>query len=305
MPSLPRDAGPLHLAPGSYDRWMRIALVTARELPRPDGDLPALTVAASNRGWACQAHVWDDAAVAWSEFDAVLVRSTWDYLGKIDAFRRWIDSTGARTLLVNPPRTLHWNLHKRYLLDLAAHGVPIVPTTLLSPGESHDWHETFARHGELVLKPAESAGSFGTIRVAAGDRARAASHRAEHANRELLVQPFLPSVIDRGETNLVMIAGSFSHAVRKGARWSGEPEQSRGLVEPTAEELDVAQRVLDATNRLGHGVPAYARVDLAIGRCGQPLLMELELVEPSLFLDRAPSAADRLLDAVASRVAPN
>jgi len=296
---------PLHLARGSYDRSMHIALVTARELPRPDGDMPVLAAAATRRGWSCPAHIWDDAAVAWSEFDAVLVRSTWDYLGKIDAFRRWIGSTGARTVLVNPPQTLHWNLHKRYLLDLEAHGVPIVPTTLLGPGESHDWHEAFARHGELVLKPAESAGSFGTIRVGADDHDRAQSHRSEHADRDLLVQPFLPSVVDRGETNLVMIDGAFSHAVRKGARWSGQPEQSRGLVEPTAEELDIAHRVLDATNRLGHGVPAYARVDLAIGRCGQPLLMELELIEPSLFLDRAPSAADRLLDAVASRVAPS
>jgi glutathione synthase/RimK-type ligase-like ATP-grasp enzyme len=241
----------------------------------------------------------------WSAFDLVLVRSTWDYLGKLAAFREWISSTGASTQLINPPDTLHWNLHKRYLLELEAHGVPIVPTTLLSPGESHDWHETFARHGELVIKPAESAGSFGTIRVGSLDHDRAQSHRSAHEHRDLLIQPFLPSVIDRGETNLVMIDGAFSHAVRKGARWSGEPEQSRGLVEPTAAELDVAQRVLDATNRLGHGVPAYARVDLAIGRCGQPLLMELELVEPSLFLDRAPSAADRLLDAVASRVAPN
>ncbi len=240
----------------------------------------------------------------WSAFDVVLVRSTWDYLGKLAAFREWISSAGASTQLVNPPDTLHWNLHKRYLLELEAHGVPVVPTMLLGRGACPDWREPFARYGELVLKPAESAGSFGTIRVASGDHARAASHRAEHANRELLVQPFLPSVVDRGETNLVMIAGSFSHAVRKGVRWAGEPEQSRGLVEPTAEELDVAQRVLEVTQRLGHGVPAYARVDLAIGPGGLPLLMELELVEPSLFLDRAPAAADRLLDAVASRVAP-
>ena len=149
------------------------------------------------------AHAWDEADAAWSEHDVVLVRSTWDYVAKLPRFRRWIEATSHATVVVNAPGTLQWNLHKRYLLDLAAHGVPIVPTTLLSPGESHDWHETFARHGELVLKPAESAGSFGTIRVAAGDHARAASHRAEHANRELLVQPFLPSVIDRGETNII------------------------------------------------------------------------------------------------------
>jgi glutathione synthase/RimK-type ligase-like ATP-grasp enzyme len=282
---------------------MRIALATARELPRPDGDLPVLAAAAAVRGWTCVAHAWDEADAAWSEHDVVLVRSTWDYVAKRPRFRRWIEATSHATVVVNAPGTLQWNLHKGYLLELEAHGVPIVPTALLAPGVAPDWDGVFSRHGELVLKPAESAGSFGTVRVRMGDHALALAHRAEHADRDLLVQPFLPSVIDRGETNLVMIHGAFSHAVRKGARWAGQPEQSRGLVEPTAEELDVAHHVLKVTHQLGHGVPAYARVDLAIGRCGRPLLMELELVEPSLFLDRAPSAADRLLDAVADRVA--
>jgi glutathione synthase/RimK-type ligase-like ATP-grasp enzyme len=239
--------------------------------------------------------------VEWAGFDAVLVRSTWDYLGKLAAFRRWISEVGSTAVLLNPPVTLHWNLHKGYLLELQAHGVPVVPSMLLGPGEHPDWHQAFARHGELVLKPAVSAGSFGTIRVATGDHARANAHRAEHVHRDMLLQPFLPSVVERGETNLVMIDGAFSHAVRKGARWSGDAEQSRGLVEPTSEELDVARRVLDVTKGLGHGIPVYARVDLALGRCGRPMLMELELVEPSLFLDRAPWGAERLLDAVAAR----
>lgn len=104
----------------------------------------------------------------WAGFDAVLVRSTWDYLGKLAAFRRWISEVGSTAVLLNPPETLHWNLHKGYLLELQAHGVPVVPSMLLGPGEHPDWHQAFARHGELVLKPAVSAGSFGTIRVATG-----------------------------------------------------------------------------------------------------------------------------------------
>ena len=285
----------------TYDGPMRIALVTARELPRPDGDLAVLAQAAAGRGWLCTTRPWDDPSEEWAGFDAVLVRSTWDYLGKLAEFRRWISDVGSTALLLNPPGTLHWNLHKGYLLELQALGVPVVPSVLLGPGERPDWHQAFERHGELVLKPAVSAGSFGTIRVATGDHARANAHRAEHVHRDMLLQPFLPSVVERGETNLVMIDGAFSHAVRKGARWSGDAEQSRGLVEPTAEELDVARRVLDVTKGLGHGIPAYARVDLALGRCGRPMLMELELVEPSLFLDRAPWGAERLLDAVAAR----
>lgn len=266
--------------------------------------MPLLAAAARARGWAAEPAVWDDPAVSWSVFDAVVIRSTWDYVGKLAQFRTWIDACSQSTRMVNAASTLQWNLHKRYLVELAEAGVPVVPTMLVQTRSQPDWDAEFARHGELVLKPAESAGSFATIRVAEGDGAAAATHRSEHDEREFLVQPFLPSVVDRGETNLVMIDGTLSHAIRKGARWSGEPEQSRGLVDPTAEELDVAQRVLKVTSALGHGVPTYARVDLAIGRCGRPLLMELELIEPSLFLDRAPWAADRLLDAVAARVAP-
>lgn len=281
---------------------MRIALASARELPRPDADLPRLATAAADRGWVCETLAWDDPG-AWSrEHDLVLVRSTWDYLGKLQAFRAWISEAACSGRMVNAPQVMLWNLHKNYLLELSHEGVPIVATTAVRPGEQPDWGALFEVHGALVLKPAESAGSFATIRVADGDAGAAHSHRAEHAGRAFLVQPFLPSVLDRGETNLVFIGGRFSHAVRKGARWAGEPEQSRGLVEPTGDELDVAEAVLAATRRLGHGTPAYARVDLAIGRCGRPLLMELELVEPQLFLDRAPGSAERLLDAALASI---
>ncbi len=281
---------------------MRIALASARELPRPDADLPCLAAAAAARGWVCETLAWDDPGAWCREHDLVLVRSTWDYLSKLKAFRAWIAGAAGAARMVNAPQVMLWNLHKNYLLDLSREGVPIVATTAVRSGEQPDWGALFGVHGELVLKPAESAGSFATIRVADGDEGSARSHRAEHAERAFLVQPFLPSVLDRGETNLIFIGGRFSHAVRKGARWAGEPEQSRGLVEPTGDEVEVAEAVLAATRRLGHGTPAYARIDLAIGRCGRPLLMELELVEPQLFLDRAPGSADQLLDAALAAI---
>ena len=114
-----------------------------------------------------------------------------------------------------------------------------------------------------------------------------------------LVQPLLQSVVAHGEANLVHFGGAFSHAIHKGARWDGDAEQSRGLVEPAADERALAQRVLAHVDGLGFGPLAYARVDVA--RCdatGGPLLMELEIVEPSLFLDRAPDRAAMLVDAV-------
>jgi hypothetical protein len=114
----------------------------------------------------------------------------------------------------------------------------------------------------------------------------------------MLVQPLLASVVAHGESNLVHFGGRFSHAIHKGARWAGQAEQSRGLAEPATDELALAERVLHAAKAHSHGPLAYARVDMARGADGQPLLMELEIVEPSLYLDRAPDRATALVDAV-------
>ena len=169
-----------------------------------------------------------------------------------------------------------------------SHGKIGTVTGVLPPG----------RFGELVVKPAVSAGSFATVRVARGDLAAARAHRDAHRDRDLLVQPYLRSVSDRGESNLVHFGGRFSHAIHKGARWAGDDEQSRGLVEPTAAELALAERALGAAAARGHGPLAYARVDMAAGADGAPLVMELEITEPSLFLDRAPDRAPLFVDAV-------
>lgn len=283
---------------------MRIALVTCATLPRPDTDLPILTEAFRSSGVVAETVVWDDPSVEWDRFDAAIVRSTWDYVGKLDAFARWIDVTARATRLVNDARILRWNLHKRYLLELEALGVDIIPTTLIPAGAPADWNGLFTRHGDLVLKPAVSAGSFATVRIAAGDNGAAERHRRTHAAIDFLAQPLLRSVVEHGESNLVCFGGRPSHAIHKGARWSGDAEQSRGLVEPTGAELVLADRALAAASALGFGTPAYARVDCAAGPQGRPLLMELELLEPSLFLDRAPSAPAALVAAVLGGAMP-
>jgi hypothetical protein len=277
---------------------VRIALVTCATLPRPDADLPILTQAFRSSGVVAETVVWDDSRVEWDRFDAAVVRSTWDYVGKLDAFSRWIDVTARATRLVNDARILRWNLHKRYLLELEALGVDIIPTTLIPAGAPADWNGLFTRHGELVLKPAVSAGSFATVRIAAGDDGAAERHRRAYSALDFLAQPLLRSVTEHGETNLVCLGGRPSHAIHKGARWSGDAEQSRGLVEPTEAEFALADRALAAASALGFGTPAYARVDCAAGPRGRPLLMELELLEPSLFLDRAPATSAALVAAV-------
>ena len=277
---------------------MRVALVTCREMPRPDADLPVLVEACAARGMDAEVVAWEDGSVRWSGYSCAVVRSTWNYVARFRDFRAWIDRVAAATRLVNPREAMLWNLHKRYLAELAAAGVDVVPTEVVLHGTMPDWSGLFARHGDLVVKPAVSAGSFATIRVRAGDIEAARAHREAHLERDLLVQPLLGSVVAHGETNLVHFGGRFSHAIHKGARWDGDLEQSRGLVEPAADELALAQRVLAEVDRRGFGPIAYARVDLARGTDGRPLLMELEIVEPSLFLDRAPARAPMLVDAV-------
>lgn len=276
-----------------------MALVTCIELPRPDPDLAILQAAFAARGIEARIERWEDTRVDWASFDAAIVRSTWNYVARLREFRAWLDRAGTATRLVNPLPAMLWNLHKRYLADLADAGLPVVPTLVVPHAVQPDWDALFERHGDLVVKPAISAGSFATVRVRRGDRDGARAHRDAHADRDMLVQPLLRSVVEHGETNLVHLGGAFSHAVHKGARWDGQAEQSRGLVEPGSDELDTALRILQALDRRGLGTLAYARVDLARGPDGAPLLMELEIVEPSLFLDRAPERAELLVDAVA------
>ncbi|MFZ9880100.1 MAG: ATP-grasp domain-containing protein [Phycisphaerales bacterium] len=277
---------------------MRLALVTCTELPRPDTDLPILERAFSDLGASVEVVPWEDAGVDWSRFDTVLVRSTWNYVGRLREFHAWLEQVSGSTRLMNPVAALRWNLHKRYLVELADAGLAVVPTEFVAAGTDADWKSMFARHGELVVKPAVSAGSFATIRVARGDFGSVHAHHLEHAERDLLVQPCLASVVAHGETNLVHFGGRFSHAIHKGARWNGDAEQSRGLVDPDDDERALAQDILRHVASLGFGELAYARVDLARGADGRPLLMELEILEPSLFLDRAPEQAGMLARAV-------
>lgn len=281
---------------------MRVALVSCTELPRPDGDLPLLSRAFAARGAHAEVVAWEDPSVRWESFDAALVRSTWNYVGRYREFHAWIDRADRATRLMNPRGALLWNLHKRYLAELAAAGIAVVPTELVLHGAEPDWPALFARFGDLVVKPAVSAGSFATIRVRAGDIATARAHRAAHLERDLLVQPLLASVVAHGETNLVHLGGRFSHAIHKGARWDGDSEQSRGLVDAAPDELALARAVLARVDAHGFGPLAYARVDTARGADGVPLLMELEIVEPSLFLPAAPDGAVLLAEAVLAAV---
>jgi len=284
-------------------RRPRVALATAAAFPRLDPDDGQLLLAALHRrGVVAQPMVWDDPDVDWSAYDLVVIRSTWDYAPRRDVFVDWAESVAARTRLANPAPLIRWNTDKRYLRDLAAAGLPVITTTWLEPADPL----TLPTTGEYVVKPAISAGAKDTARYAADDPA-APQHvaRLQGAGRTVMVQPYLAAVDRAGETALLYVGGNYSHAIRKGPllRLGGEfpagpyAEEEIRRREPAAAERSLADAVLDAVPGGRHQL-LYARVDLVPGADGVPLLLELEITEPSLFLDRDPSAADRLAAAI-------
>jgi glutathione synthase/RimK-type ligase-like ATP-grasp enzyme len=280
-----------------YHRPMRIALVSCTRLSKPDEDEEPLVAALHAAGVEVAVLPWDRPDVDWSAFDAAVLRSTWNYHRAPAAFLDWLDATAAVTALHNPAPIARWNAHKRYLLDLAEAGVAVTPTVLLRAGDSTPLAAVLRSRGwdDVVVKPAISAGSFGTRRVRPAESDAGEAHlRGLLATEDALIQPYLPSVEGHGERALVWIAGEVTHAVRKRPRFAGDGE-SVTLVPVEPDERDFAVRVLApyAASLL------YARVDMARDATGRPCLMELELIEPSLFLRRHPPALERLAAAIA------
>ncbi|MGK5741747.1 ATP-grasp domain-containing protein [Micromonospora sp. URMC 103] len=286
----------------------RVALVTCTELADLDPDDRLVLAPLAARGVTAEPVVWDDPAADWAAYDLAVLRSPWDYMLRRDEFVAW----AARVpLLANPADVVRWNTDKRYLDELSAAGVPTVPTSWVVPGEP--WQPP-ADSGEYVIKPAVSAGSKDTGRYDLGDpehRELAAGHvrRLSDAGRLTMIQPYLEAVDAAGETALLFLAGpgglAFSHAIRKGPLLTGPDFGVDGLYRPeeitprtaTEEQLAVAAQTLAAVPG-GPERLLYARVDLIPGPDNRPVLVEVELTEPSLFLGHAEGAPDRLAEAI-------
>ncbi|MEV4714757.1 hypothetical protein [Micromonospora sp. NPDC049374] len=290
----------------------RVALITCAELADLHEDDRLVVAPLAARGIVAESVVWDDPAIDWARYDLAVLRSPWDYMFRRDEFVAW----AARVpRLLNPADVVRWNTDKRYLDELSAAGVPTVPTSWVLPGEP--WQPP-ADRGEYVIKPAVSAGSRGTGRYDLADPAHrdlAVAHvrRLGLAGRVTMVQPYLTAVDTVGETALLFLAGpaglTFSHAIRKGPMLTG-PEQGddvlNGAEETTARTAQPAQLAVAAQALAAvPGGPErllYARVDLIPGPDGNPVLVELELTEPSLFLAHAEGAPNRLAAAIALRL---
>jgi len=283
---------------------MRLRVATCLSLPEPDADATPLAAALARAGFDAELVAWDDPAVDWDAPVPTIVRSTWNYALALDRFLAWVDRVSARAPLWNPPGVIRGNVHKRYLLALAARGVPVIPTRLAERGTTVDLARVAAELGtrRLVIKPEVGAASLGA-RVFRLDRPREAetalAHLAELTARgAALVQPYLTSVDDHGERSVVWIDGELSHAIRKAPRFADGHERTTGPFPIADDERAVALAALAPyADRV-----LYGRVDLARDDAGQPRIMELELVEPSLFFTHQPGSADRYAAALRRRL---
>jgi len=270
-----------------------VALATCAATPSLDTDGPALLASLAAAGVDAVPAVWD-APADWAAYDLVVVRSTWDYTLRREEFLDWAASVPR---LANALPTLVWNTDKRYLAELASVGVPVVPTTFVAPGEAYS-----PPAYEHVVKPTVSAAARDTLRFAAGQDSTAHAAALLAAGRSVMVQPYLSRIEAAGETALLYFGGRYSHAARKGAVLAPDaaPPQDPEITpcQASTAERAVAERVLASAP----GELLYARVDLVPGQDGEPVLMELELTEPSLFLFTVAGSADRFAAAVVAQL---
>jgi glutathione synthase/RimK-type ligase-like ATP-grasp enzyme len=282
----------------------RIAIATCTDYADFKVDDGLLRQALEERGCEARSVIWDEAGIEWRHFDLCLVRSTWDYHERHAEYLAWAGRVETECRLQNTAEMVIWNSDKRYLRELEERGVRTVPTVWVGRDSKLDLERILAGTGweEAVVKPIIDLGARNLRRVRAGEGSEALGSILQH--HDAMVQPFLPSVEERGEISLVYIGGALSHAVRKRpatgdfrvqAIWGGTVSPA----EPTLAERDLAEAALAEFKE----APLYARVDLVEGPTLDPCLIELELIEPNLYLSQHPPAAGALADAVLRAIA--
>ena len=268
---------------GYRTRWREVFADKAARLEQAGLDV-------EGRSWADRADL--------DEFDLVLPLLVWGYHRAVDRWRSATEQWQRRNVrLENPPSVLRWNADKTYLGRLSAHGAPVVPTRFVERLAEEELLEAAAEFGtaRLIAKPQISASAWRTISWSEGDSLD------DGPTGAAMIQPFLPSIFDEGEVSLIFIGESFTHAIRKRPRagdFRVQPEWG-GLItphEPAPDELAAAERILAAVDE----PLLYGRVDLVRGLDGEPALMELELVEPDLYLQHDPAGGRAFVEAIRS-----
>lgn len=276
---------------------MRIAYVTyAAPDNDPDDDRVPVLTAVRAHGFEIEAVVWDDPSIVWSDFDLAVVRSTWDYVPKYQAFRQWLINADDATTLMNPRMLIEPNLVKTYLRELEGAGIPIVPTQWISNVDQLDYFNS-----DVVIKPVISAGAADTIRTSDFQRARTHAESILASGRLAMAQPYLNEVDEIGEISIVCLNGQPEWAVRK------IPALTTGGHGGARESVPLSRELREFALNSLHAFPGamqslYARVDVVPTKAGIRL-MELELAEPSLFIPLGPTdAAERFAQALLKRL---
>ena len=274
----------------------QLRIATCLNIPEPDEDEGPLLAALAEAGIDGRMASWDDPGEDWDAAIPTVIRSTWNYIHDLPGFLGWVDRAARAAPLWNPPDIIRPNAHKSYLRHLAARGHSVVPTRFYTHGRPAVLP---AVDRDIVIKPTVSGGSFRTRRFGPGERAAAQAFLDElTATRDAMVQPYVASVDAYGERALVWIDGEWTHAVRKTPRFSHEAEVVSEALPIADDERALAEGVLaPLASRL-----LYGRVDVARDDAGRPMVMELELIEPSLFVARHPPAMSRLVAALARRL---
>jgi glutathione synthase/RimK-type ligase-like ATP-grasp enzyme len=280
-----------------------VAFATSERIPGLTDDDRLLVRALEARGTVVEPAVWSDTTLDWRRYAAVMIRSCWDYHRRVTEFMALLDhldTVGVRVL--NPPALIRWNADKRYLAELAVQGVPVVPTRFVNAGQRITLADVMRETTweEVVVKPAVSASAHDTWRSGRGsdDEAR---FRELAERGTVLVQPFLPAISADGEWSLLFFGGAYSHAVLKRPR-DGDfrvQKEHGGSSEPAIAPGHVIDAAAEALRASEQGRPSalYARVDGCVIE-GKFALMEMELIEPDLFMRASPGAPERMASAL-------
>lgn len=265
---------------------MKVILANSARWPHVHADDAPLVEALESLGATVSTGIWDDPAVQWQRFDVCIIRSTWDFHLKLDAFLRWVGAVASRTLLKNSEVLVRWNSHKSYMLDLNATGVPVVPTVLLRRDGAISVRDVVEARGwpRFIVKPAISASSYRTKLFAAYCEEAEDLATTIAADADVLIQPFVDDVLHGGERSYCVIDGEITHAVRRAPFDGAARGKPQPMVPVRRSDLPLIERTLSVLPEK----PLYARLDIVDLEHGFPVIAEVEVIEPNLFLSKHP-----------------
>lgn len=280
---------------------MNIGFVTCCELYEPDPDADLLMETTKSAGIECQYVAWDDESVDYSQFDGLVIRSTWNYFEKPESFLSWLAKTEKVVPILNAPHVVRRNIDKRYLTELETAGLPVVETVFVEPSELGDVTSIVFNKAwkKFVIKPVISAGSWQTG-VFDFESIAAANKLCQSIwdTRTVMIQPFLDSVFTVGERSIISIAGTPTHTIIKMPRFAGQDESVSDAQQVSSEERAMVEKALIA---FGEPEALYSRLDIIQDSHGNWVISELELIEPSLFFSQCPKSLGLFVNEIKNR----